>query len=180
MSILRVPARPVLGVAAAALLVACGGDDICLNCNPDSTPTPGPTTSVTLEGDILRLSTLDPLSSVVIVTCVDPAAGVPLADCSDAFTTQADNEGNFTRSRITAGALALFFWIDRNEDGQVDPGDPYAVLQDPESRLADVTGGETVDIQAAQVDFATQTAVATIVLSRTPTPTPVPTATPAG
>ncbi len=170
--------RGLLGAIASTLLVACGGDDICLNCDPDSTPTPGPTTSIKLEGDILRLSTLDPLGSVVVVTCVDPQAGVPLADCTDAFTTLADNEGHFSRTRISVGALGLFFWIDRNEDGRVDPTDPYAVLQDPEGKLSDVTGGETVAIEAAQVDFTTQTAIATIVLSRTPTPTPSPSTTP--
>jgi hypothetical protein len=166
-----------LGLAAALslLLASCGGGDICLNCTAG---TPTPVVSVSLTGSISRLSLFIPFDAVTVIVCLDLGPEQPATACNHFFLAPVDANGDFSRSRIDPGSEAIFFWVDQNEDGMIDPTDPIARLLDPEGELVDVSSGETVNVVNAAVDFTAQTATAEISITTTPTPTPTPIGTP--
>jgi hypothetical protein len=164
----------------AVWLSACGGEDICLNCNAVPTPTPGPQNTVGLNGNIQRTeSWFGPLSDVMVLVCVDSSSD--FANCPTVYQTEVTVEGQFRRTRIDPGSLRVAFWVDQNEDGMIDPNDPFAELLDPESELVNVEEDETVTVSEAVVNFGARTAVAGIGVDPTPTPAPtsVPTPSPA-
>jgi len=167
----------------AGALVACGGDDICLNC-PSGTPTPG-SSGVTVTGNIASSSPFTSPSSINVVICLglDPTQGVQ--NCPDTFLTVPNVEGSFTRSNVDSGALSVFFWVDEDDNGMIDPDDPLAQLSDPEGQLDDVAAGQTATLGNVRIQFLDGTASATITVGQTPTPTPsaaqpIPTPTSSG
>ncbi|MBU6281970.1 hypothetical protein KGQ64_06985 [bacterium] len=171
---------PVVGSALIALAIAaCGGDDICLSgsCDPDTSPTPSYTVSVT--GNVSRFTTLvsDP-TTVTVIVCVGLAEGADASACPKSFLAQLTSNFTFARSGIEPGSEAIFFWIDEDQNGEIDPGDPLARLSDPNGRLRAVGSGEQVSVTNAVVDFPVQVATATITVGRSPTPTPAPQPTP--
>jgi len=171
----RTPGGLGLAAALAGLLASCGGGDICLNCTPG---TPTPTILVSLTGNISRLSILVPFDEVNVIVCLDLGPDQPASDCNRFFLAPVNSNGSFSRSSIEPGGETIFFWIDQNGDGMIDPGDQIARLLDPDGELADVTNGETVNVVNSIVDFTAQTATAQIFITTTPTPTPTPVTTP--
>ena len=169
-------ANRLVALASLLAVAGCGGGDICLNCNPSGSPTP--ISGVLVTGNISRLSTFNPFSDVTVVICVDLPDGGGVENCPKIFLANVFTNGTFTRSGVDPGSETIYFWIDENGDGQIDPGDPIAQLQDPNGELRLVESGFTVDVANAVVDFTTQTATATISVSATPTPTPTPVTTP--
>jgi hypothetical protein len=167
----------VLVAALGAALLACGGDDICLNC-PNGSPTPGQS-SVTVSGNIASSNPFTNPASILVLICLglDPEQGPE--SCPDSFLTQPAVDGTFSRSNVDPGALSVFFWVDENDAGTIEPDDPIARLSDPEGLLDDVAAGRTVSIGNARIDFLAGVATASISVTQTPTPTPTaPTATP--
>ncbi len=163
----------------AAAIAACGGDDICLsgNCDPDTSPTPSYTVSV--SGNVSRFTTLvsDP-TTVTVIVCVGLPEGDDASACPKSFLAQVTSSFTFARSGVEPGSETIFFWIDEDQNGQIDPGDPLARLSDPNRKLVGVGSGEQVSVTNAVVDFPIQTATATITVGRAPTPTPAPQPTP--
>ncbi len=131
-----------------------------------------------VTGNISRLSTFNPFSDVTVIVCVDLQEGQSVADCQKIFLTDAFSDGTFSRSGVDPGSEAIFFWIDENDDGTIDPDDPIARLQDPERLLDLVEAGFTVSVANAVVNFTTEEALATITVSASPTPTPTPSGSP--
>jgi hypothetical protein len=175
----RTSRRLAIVAAFAALLAACGGGDICLNC-PSGSPTP--TTQVSLAGNISRLSLFLPFDDVTVIVCLDLPPDQPATACTRFFLAAVAEDGTFSRTSIDPGSETIFFWVDQNNVGTIDPDDPIARLLDPEFELVDVTSGLTVNVVNAVVDFTDQTATADISVTTTstatPTPTPSPTPTP--
>jgi hypothetical protein len=178
--------RPVSLLAAVAAsaafawtISACGGDDICLadSCDPDTSPTPAYTVSV--SGNVSRFTTLvsDP-TTVTVIVCVGLPEGSDASACPKSFLAQVASNFTFSRSGVEPGSETIFFWIDENSNGEIDPGDPLARLADPSSKLVEVGSGEQVSVTNAVVDFPVQVATATITVGRSPTPTPAPQPTP--
>jgi hypothetical protein len=173
----------MLGLAGPALLAgamaACGGDDICLadSCDPDASPTPAYTVSVT--GNVSRFTTFvsDP-TTVTVIVCIGLAEGDDATSCPKSFLAQVTSSFTFARSGIEPGSETIFFWVDENQNGEIDPGDPLAQLSDPARALVGVGSGEQVSVTNAVVDFPVQVATATISVGRAPTPTPAPLPTP--
>jgi len=162
---------PVALVATlVAALAACGGDDICLNC-PSGTPTPG-SSGVTVTGNIASSSPFTSPPNINVVICVgfDPDQGVQ--NCPDTFLTVPSVEGSFTRSSVDPGALTVFFWVDADDNGMIDPTDPLAQLADPEGQLSGVAAGQTATLGNVRIQFLDGSATATITVGQTPTPTP--------
>jgi hypothetical protein len=168
----------VLAFALAAVIASCGGSDICLGCDGNSTPSPN--TLVAVQGNIFQIQGSPALPEQVrVVICVD-ATGDFLSCENDAFTTGVSSTGEFSRTRITEGALRIGFRLDPNDDGRFDPDEPWAELQDPDGFLDDVAGGETAQVLDVTIDFAANTATAEEIEIVRASPTPAATATPAG
>lgn len=169
--------RLVAGLAAG--LLACGGDDICLQC-PDGTPTPGQSGAI-VTGQIVNTNPFTNPASINVVICVglDPNEGVE--NCPNTFITTANTQGDFTRNNVVAGSETVFFWVDADQNGMIDPDDPLAQLVDTQGALESVRSGQTVTLSSVRISFVDDTATATISVTNTPTPTPTafqPTPTP--
>jgi hypothetical protein len=164
-------------------LLACGGDDICLQC-PSGTPTPGQS-GVIVTGSILNSvnpSTVP--SAITVIVCVGLDPGQSVTECQNSFYATPNTDGDFTRNNVSAGSETIFFWVDADMNGTVDPDDPVSQLTDSQGLLEDVEAGQTVTIANARINFlADTTAEISVTLTPTPTPTaptatPTPTATP--
>jgi hypothetical protein len=176
MSARRRSYRVRIGILLAATLVACGGPDICLQC-PSGTPTP--TSSVTVTGS--GLATTPPVNpaSVTVIICLNLADNEGADACTQSFFTDVTTQGSFTRSSVSPGPETIFFWVDANNDGMVDPDDPIAKLTDTQGQLGDVQTGQTVTLTNISANFTTELATATISVGQSATPTPTAvTATP--
>lgn len=159
----------LLGLLAATL-VACGGPDICLQC-PTGTPTPGQSGAI-VTGNVATINPNQTPTNVTVVICVDLPAGGTAQDCTQSFFTDVTTQGQFTRNNVKPGSETIFFWVDANNDGIIDPGDPLAQLTDTQGRLGDVQAGQTVTLADVAIAFTDNTATATISVGTTPTPTP--------
>lgn len=154
----------------AGAIVACGGEDICLQC-PDGTPTPGQSGAI-VTGNIVSSNPSTNPSAMTVIVCVGLDAGGDPSNCPNSFFTTPSTDGTFTRRNVTAGAETIFFWVDADQNGTIDPDDPLARLIDNEGILEDVQSGQTVTIASARINFVGQTATADISIGLTPTPTP--------
>lgn len=154
----------------AAVVSACGGGDICLQC-PDGTPTPGQSGAI-VTGNIVSTNPQTSPASITVIVCVGLEPNQSITSCPNSFYTTATSEGDFTRRNVIAGAETIFFWVDANNDGTIDMDDPQATLIDTEGSLDDIRSGQTVTIANTRIDFVNQTATATITVGLTPTPTP--------
>ena len=159
-----------MGLVASAMLAACGGDDICLQC-PSGTPTPGQSGAI-VTGTIVSIVPPQTPANVTVVICVDLPAGGTADDCAQSFFTDVTTQGNFVRNNVKTGSETIFFWVDANNDGTIDPGDPLAELSDPQGELGDVQAGQTVTLANVTISFNDDTASADITVGLTPTPTP--------
>ena len=166
------PCRTVLLAAFLTIGLAisgCGGSDICLGCDPSSTPTPNPENSVDVIGDVFSVIPSTLYTDLRVLVCTDrPATTAPL-DCGGRIT-EPDDEGDFSISKVSPGALEVFFYLR-------DDAEELATLEDPDEKLANVTRSETVDIQSITVNLDSGLAEASYIQigpSATPTPTPEP------
>lgn len=163
-----------LALVLGAAIASCGGSDICLGCDGNSTPSPN--TLVAVQGGIFQIQGSSALPEQVrVVICVDFTGA--FLDCENTFTASVSSSGDFSRTRITEGALRIGFRLDPNDDGTFEPTEPWAELQDPDSRLDNVTGGETAQVLDVTINFTGNTATAdeiTIVTSPSPTPGATP------
>jgi hypothetical protein len=167
----------VLASALAAVIASCGGSDICLGCDGNSTPSPN--TLVAVQGGIFQIQGSSALPEQVrVVICVDFTGA--FLDCQNTFTTGVSSSGDFSRTRITEGALRVGFRLDPNDDGTFEPTEPWAELQDPDGFLDNVAGGETAEILDITINFTDETATAEEIKVLRTSPTPGATATPAG
>src|SRR5262245_31620354 len=156
----------------AALLASCGGKDICLGCDGNSTPSPQ--NLVTAVGNINQIVNSAALvEDVRVIFCV--GFDGPFLDCQNTFSTSVDTNGKFTRSRLPKGSLRVGFRLDPNDNGVFEPGEPWAELEDPNGTLSNLTGAQTANIFDIVIDFGANTATATqITVTTTPSPTPNP------
>ena len=169
MSVRRASWGVRLVILLTGAMLACGGDDICLQC-PTGTPTPGQTGAI-VTGQIANIAPFQNPSNVTVVICVDLEQGQSIVDCPNSFLTEVNTQGLFTRTNVKAGAETIFFWVETDDDG-IDEDDLIAQLQDPQGRLEAVQTGQTVTLANVRIDFNAQTATADITVGNTPTPTP--------
>jgi hypothetical protein len=161
--------RGPVALLLAATLAACGGSDICLQC-PSGSPTPN--TAVTVTGTIASTTPFQNPSTITVIICLNLASGGTVQDCNQSFLTDVNTQGAFTRNNVSPGPETIFFWVDVNGDGTVDPGDPLAELVDSKGLLSNLQDGQTVTIANTNINFTTSTATADISVGLTPTPTP--------
>lgn len=152
-------------VFLAFSLSGCGGSDICLGCDPSSTPTPNPQNSVDVNGDIFSAIPSTLYNDLRVLVCTDRASTTPPLECGGR-NTEPDDNGDFAISKVSPGALELFIYL-RDDSSRL------ATLQDPGDKLSDVTRSETVDVQSITVNLNTGLAdAAYIEIGPTTTPTP--------
>ena len=61
---------------------------------------------------------------------------------------------SFSIPDVETGDLTVMFLLDDPQpDGQIDPGDNYAVFEDDQGKLRDVKGGRTVDIPRIEIIY---------------------------
>ena len=75
----------------------------------------------------------------------------------------------FTVVQVESGNVTVVFLQDdaNDPDGQINPGDPYAVLEEPNDVLKNVRNGETIQITDVDLDFDARSADAVSVRSVT-------------
>jgi hypothetical protein len=170
MSMRRATWRVRLVAVLAGGLLACGGDDICLQC-PEGTPTPGQSGAI-VTGQIVNTTPFTNPATINVVICVGLEPGESVENCPNTFLTLANTQGDFTRNNVLAGAETVFFWVDADGNGMIDPDDPLAQLVDTQGALGAVRSGQTVTLANVRVSFIDDTATAEITVGNTPTPTP--------
>ena len=146
---------------------SCGGSDICLGCDPSSTPTPNPENSVDVIGDIFSVIPATLYTDLRVLVCTDRPDTTPPLDCGGR-TTEPGNEGDFAISKVSPGALEVFFYLK-------DDATELATLEDAEAKLSDIKRAETVDLQSITVNLNSGLANASYIqIGPTATPTPTP------
>ncbi|HAC81290.1 MAG: hypothetical protein P8K76_14660 [Candidatus Binatia bacterium] len=148
-------------------LSGCGDSDICLGCDPSSTPTPNPENSVDVIGDIFSAIPSTLYSELRVLVCTNRPSSTPPLDCGGR-NTEPDDNGDFALTKVSPGALEVFIYL-RFDTAQL------ATLQDPGDKLSNITRGETVDVQSITVNLTTGVADASYIeIGPTATPTPTP------
>ena len=85
-------------------------------------------------------------------------------------------DGEFLISNPAGEMLTVVFLSDAANDGVIDPGDPVAVLMDPNHQLTDLRDGDRINLSDVQLAFATRRAIAaSIEVARAPAVPPTPT-----
>ncbi len=161
----------------AGVLASCGGDDICLQC-PSGTPTPGQSGAI-VTGTIVSSNPTTAPSAITAIVCVGLEQGQSVTNCPNSFYADVNTDGTFTRKNVIAGAETIFFWVDSDMNGMIDPDDLLAQLTDSQGDLDRVGNGQTVTLANVRIAFLQNSATAEITVGATPTPVPTAvTATP--
>lgn len=151
-------------VGGVAFAPACGGDDITFGGDEDDDDNP---TKVTFTGNIDTVSPVTARDIVVFVYSLDddddngdrcPCPEDPSCLGADGKAAIISNdETEFTLSDLEPGAFGVVFLLDNagdQADGQIDDGDPIAVLDDRDCQIDDVEGRITVTLEDIDIEFA--------------------------
>jgi hypothetical protein len=93
--------------------------------------------------------------------CLDascPCPSFPSLQSEGKAAVLESGELEFTVSGIENGAVKIVFLLDNpgdDADGEIDDGDPIAVLDDEDCELDDIEGGLTVTLADIDIDFGT-------------------------
>lgn len=157
---LALRSSPLLLTALLVVPLGCGEGTVTFGGGDDNN---NPNAQVTVEGNIDNVS---PVSSRGIV-----AFAYNITDNSDRCPCPPDPSNSssgkaimlesgattFSLSGLKAGPLGVVFLLDKADnaaDGQIDPGDPIAILDDIDCDLSDVKGGLTVTLKDVDILFS--------------------------
>jgi hypothetical protein len=163
------PAWSGVALRAAVVLALCGcGSGTVTFGSGDGNNNDDPT--VTVTGNIRNV---DPITSRDIVVfaygiaesdsgdrCPCPANPFCATSTNGKVAVVSSGETEFTLSGVDAGPLGLVFLLDNsgnNADGEINPGDPIAVLDDSDCELDSVDGNITVTLKDVDITFADAT-----------------------
>jgi len=126
-----------------------------------------PVEDTTVHGNIfnLRPATSRPIVAFVFVNLRDPGT---FQDFDDAEVGTVVRDRTFRVTHLAAGDLTVVFLLDQagvNQDGTIDPGDPVAVFQDPQSILHNLSANTEVTLEDVDLTFnlsAPDTGTATV------------------
>jgi len=165
-------ARSALAAVFLGLVASCGEGPIVFPGDDDDDDN---TETVTVEGNIDDVSPVTSREIVVFVYNLvdsndDPDNPSDPAVCpcpSDPSVAGASTQGKaavvesgeteFSLTGIDTGPISLVFLLDEagdSADGQIDPGDPIAVLDDVDCELEDVDSQITVTLKDVDLFFA--------------------------
>lgn len=119
--------------------------------------------TVTFQGNIDDVSPVTSRDIVVFVYSIDddsdrcPCPPDPSASLNGKAAVLASGETDFTVSGLRSGAFGVVFLLDNagnNADGEINPGDPIAVLDDIDCELDDIAGNRTVTLEDVDIVFS--------------------------
>lgn len=143
------------------VVAGCGGDVTWGGGGDDNA-------TLTVAGNLDAVSPVTVRDIVVFAYSVDDASGrCPCpADPSNSTSGKAmvlsSGETEFSLSGVPSGPLGVVFLLDNpgdDADGEINPGDPIAILDDVDCDLGDVSGDLTVMLE--DIDLAFSSAPAT-------------------
>lgn len=142
----------ILGVVSLALVSGCGLYDFGGG---------GPTAEV--NGNIDDVRPADTGRDIVVFVYrskgdADDCSNPVLPDQSGSYQSEELQDGvtDFRIKNSQAGRLTIVFLLDeagRDADGRIDPGDPIAVLNDPDCILDDVPNRYIVTAEDVRINF---------------------------
>jgi len=151
--------------AAALILIAlsivdCGGDDIVFGGGDDNLKA-----KVTFKGNLDSVSPVTSRDIVVFVYNIDkddesdrcPCPQNPSNSTNGKAAVLASGETDFTISGLTPGRFGVVLLLDNAgnlADGEINPGDDIAILDDVDCQLDDVEGNLTVTLKDVDVSFS--------------------------
>lgn len=126
-----------------------------------------PVENTTVHGNIfnLRPATSRPIVAFAFVNLRDPGV---FQDFDDAEVGTVIKDRTFRVTHLAAGDLTVVFLLDNagvNQDGTIDPGDPVAIFQDPQSLLHNLSANSEVTLEDVDLTFnvsAPETGTATV------------------
>ncbi|MFN2376344.1 MAG: hypothetical protein ABR538_07385 [Candidatus Binatia bacterium] len=157
-------------LAASALLALIAG--FSPGCGEGTIVFPGDDddddlATVTFQGNIDDVSPVTSRDIVVFVYTIDddsdrcPCPPDPSASLTGKAAVLASGETEFTLSGLRSGAFGVVFLLDNagdNADGEINPGDPIAVLDDIDCELDDIPGKRTVTLDDVDIAFSSAAA----------------------
>jgi len=145
---------PALCSCGEGTVTFAGGDD---DDDDDAT--------VSVEGNLDDVTPVTGREIVVFVYDIDdseddhrcPCPTAPDPDITEGKAiVLTSGETEFTITGIDAGPIGIVFLLDNsgdNADGQIDPGDQIAVLDDVDCELDDVEGNVTITLEDIDIQF---------------------------
>mgnify|MGYP001307657977 CR=1 FL=1 len=125
--------------------------------------------NVTLGGDIDDVVPVVATRDIVVFVFSGLADTTAFLSAPETYSDFDDGEAAaveagsslFSVSAVASGDLTVIFLLDEAEpDGQINVGDPVAILSDPDETLVEVRGGQSVTIENVDIDFNAATAFA--------------------
>lgn len=152
-------AAPALVAILSGLAPGCGDGTIVFPGDDDDDDL----ATVTFRGNIDDVSPVTSRDIVVFVYSIDddsdrcPCPPDPSDSLSGKAAVLASGETEFTLSGLPSGAFGVVFLLDNagnNADGEINPGDPIAVLDDIDCELDDIPGNRTVTLDDVDIAFS--------------------------
>lgn len=118
---------------------------------------------VTVAGNLDSVSPVTSRDIVVFAYTVTdgsdrcPCPGDPSNSTSGKAAVLPSGHSTFEITGIVPGAIGVVFLLDNAgnaADGQIDPGDPIAILDDVDCKLSDVSGGVKVSLDNVDLAFS--------------------------
>jgi len=151
--------------AIAFLCLGCGDGTVRLIDNDNNTPD-----TIVLEGDLRDINPQVAGANTVVFVYTDledPGTFTVFAKQRSVAVPSTSDPMEFRVTQVESGDLTVVFLQDHvgDPDGTINPGDPYAILDDPENILANARNGEVIRVSGVDIDFQTLTADAVSIRS---------------
>jgi len=123
--------------------------------------------TVSVAGNVDAVSPVTVRDIVVFAYSVDddsqrcPCPADPSNSTSGKAVVLSSGESEFSLSGVPSGPVGIVFLLDNagdNADGEINPGDPIAILDDPDCDLSDVSGNLTVTLEDIDLNFSSSPA----------------------
>lgn len=149
------------GAALTAPVAGCGGGDISFGGDDDDN-----TLRVTFKGNLDSVTPVTSRDIVVFVYTIDddddtdrcPCPPLPDLTYEGKAAVLSSGETEFSISGLKPDKFGVVFLLDKagdQADGEINPGDEIAILDDDDCRLEDVPGNVTVTLNDIDIDFST-------------------------
>lgn len=151
-------ARAATGVSLV-LLFGCGEGTVTFGSGDDDNPN----AKLTIKGTLDSVSPVTTRDIVVFVYNISdgsdrcPCPPDPSNSTSGNAVVLASGQTDFTVPSVDSGKIGVVFLLDNagtNADGEIDPGDPIAILDDTNCDLDDVKSGLTVTLSNVDLLFS--------------------------
>lgn len=150
-----------LVAAGLVALLGCGEGTVTFGSGDDDDDD---TATVTVEGNIDDVTPVTGRNIVVFAYNIPSAEDVDRCPCPAQANPDdpgkaavlESGETEFTLTGLDSGPLGVVFLLDNSgdaADGEINPGDPIAVLDDVDCEIEDVEGNVTVTLDDVDIQF---------------------------